>query len=61
VQQMRVLRGLFEPVEVVGILAEIDEVAARIVGVGPGDDEDRVIVTTFNGPLREHLFMIPSL
>jgi len=39
---MRVLRGLFEPVEVVGILAEIDEVAARIVGVGPGDDEDLI-------------------
>jgi hypothetical protein len=61
VKQVWVLRCFFKPVEVVGVLAEINEVAARVVRVGPGDDEHRVIMTTFNGPLREHLFMIPSL
>lgn len=60
VQKRRVLGGFFEPIEIVRVLAKIDEVAGGIVRVRPGDYEDRVVGTTFNRPLREHLFIVAS-
>ena len=51
VKQRRMLRGLFQPVEIVGILAEVDEVAAWLVRVGPRHDENGIVVTAFHGPV----------
>jgi hypothetical protein len=42
------LRGLFEPVEIVRILAKVDEVSAGIVGVRPRDNENRIVGSTFD-------------
>ena len=54
------LRGLFDPVEVVWVFAKVDEVAGGVVGVGPRDDENGIIVSAFDGRLGEHLFIVAS-
>jgi hypothetical protein len=59
-EKSRVLRCLFEPVEIIRVLAEVDEAAAGIVGVRPGYDQDRIVGPTFNGPIREHLSILAS-
>lgn len=59
-QQRWVLRGLFEPVEIVRIFAKIDEVAGRLVRISPGNDEDRIISATFDGPFTEHLSILSA-
>jgi hypothetical protein len=42
--------GLGEMVEVVGVLAQIDEVGFGVGRVCPGDDEDGVVGGAFCGP-----------
>ena len=56
VHQGRVLLGFDEMVEVVGVFAEIDETTVGVRGIGPRDDEDRIVGGTFGGPFCEHCF-----
>lgn len=54
VQERRVLFGLRKVIEVVGVIAQIDEMDGGVVRVGPGDDEKGVVGATFGGPVRMH-------
>ena len=54
--QRRVVLGLGQMVEIVGILAQVDEssIAGTVRRVRPRHDKDRIVCGTFGGPFGEH-------
>jgi hypothetical protein len=54
-EQRRMLLDLGKMIEVVGVFTQINEVAAGVRGIRPGNDEDGIVCGTFNGPFGEHL------
>ncbi len=47
-------------VDRVRVFAKVDEVGSGICGIGPGDDEDRIVCGTLGGPLKEHLLSVAA-
>ena len=53
--------GFGDAVEVVGVLAQVDEVVViGVVGGVPGDDEDGIVRSALGPPVSEHLLIIAA-